>query len=204
MNTKTCSVEGCGNKHSAKGYCYTHYRRMRRRGEFGTCEVSGCENGKDRGAMCNPHYMRKLRGAPLDAPIKEHFKDGLRESYEQGDAQSVAAKVKARCHINNETGCWEYPNLTTRGYGEVSMGEGPAQLAHRLIAWATLPDYRGYLQVHHACAHRACCNPAHLRVVTPQENTAEMMERNYYINRIKQLEEAIRKVDANHPILAGQ
>ena len=30
---RICSIEGCGNKHDAKGYCKTHYLRMRRHGD---------------------------------------------------------------------------------------------------------------------------------------------------------------------------
>ena len=31
---KTCKVDGCNNKHLAKGYCNKHYRQMRRHGEI--------------------------------------------------------------------------------------------------------------------------------------------------------------------------
>ena len=31
---KKCSVEGCNNKHKAKGYCVKHYRQMQRRGQI--------------------------------------------------------------------------------------------------------------------------------------------------------------------------
>jgi hypothetical protein len=30
---RICSIEGCSNKHDAKGYCKTHYLRMRRHGD---------------------------------------------------------------------------------------------------------------------------------------------------------------------------
>lgn len=198
-----CKFDDCSSKVSCKGYCYTHYRRMCRRGEFGACEVGGCENGKDRGGMCNQHYKRKLRGQPMDTPLRTYFKDDMRESYASGDMQAVLSKIKARCSIRPDSGCWEYPGVTTRGYREVSVGTRTGILAHRLVARAALPDYGDHLQVHHKCANRVCCNPSHLQVVTPQENAAEMMERNYYIKRIKALEEELRRFDENNSVLIG-
>ena len=29
-NKKVCKVEGCNNKHSARGYCAKHYERFRK------------------------------------------------------------------------------------------------------------------------------------------------------------------------------
>lgn len=33
MSNKTCSVEGCNNKHCAKGYCDKHYRQFKKYGK---------------------------------------------------------------------------------------------------------------------------------------------------------------------------
>ena len=60
-----------------------------------------------------------------------------------------------------------------------------------------------HLAVHHACANRACCNPDHLRVVTPAENAAEMFERNSYIRRIAALEAALAELDPTHPLMVA-
>jgi polyhydroxyalkanoate synthesis regulator phasin len=38
-------------------------------------------------------------------------------------------------------------------------------------------------------------NPEHLQIVSPNENIAEMLERTYYKERIKELEENIRQLD---------
>ena len=34
MSNKTCSVEGCNNKHYGKGYCNKHYQQFRKHGEI--------------------------------------------------------------------------------------------------------------------------------------------------------------------------
>lgn len=56
--------------------------------------------------------------------------------------------------------------------------------------------------VHHKCAEPLCFNPIHLQVVQPHENTAEMLERRYYLQRIADLETALRLVAPSHPLVA--
>jgi len=43
---RTCTVEGCGRKHTAKGYCMTHYSRWLKYGEPGTIEPRRAANGE--------------------------------------------------------------------------------------------------------------------------------------------------------------
>lgn len=202
MGKSTCSFDGCKSAVESRGYCNKHYRRMRRRGEFGLCTVAGCTNGRHYKDICSAHAQRMRRGTPLDAPMKRHFKDDLRESYERGDMQAVFAKIKARCIIADEAGCWEYPRANGKGYGELHVG-GPAVLAHRLMARIALPEYEAHLQVHHKCANRLCLNPAHLQMLTSRENRAEMMERNTYLRRIAALEQALQALAPDHPLLSG-
>ena len=37
-NQRICSVDGCGNRYAAKGFCHTHYYRMRKYGDALTTE----------------------------------------------------------------------------------------------------------------------------------------------------------------------
>lgn len=99
-------------------------------------------------------------------------------------------------------GCWEWKSHEARGYAFVRV-RGRRHAVHRL---AMMAELRGRLDssmpVHHKCAVRHCVNPAHLQVVTPQENTAEMFERKFYRERIASLEAALAEVVPGHPLLA--
>ena len=61
-----CSIEECGKPHTAKGYCQTHYVRLKRKGALGDtaiqvkgrtrCEVDNCKNPHTAKGMCAFHY----------------------------------------------------------------------------------------------------------------------------------------------------
>ena len=64
MGQRKCSVDGCNEKHYAKGYCCKHYWQYRKYGEDlapdkpTVCKVEGC-NGKHRGlGYCDKHYQQ--------------------------------------------------------------------------------------------------------------------------------------------------
>lgn len=76
IGVRVCSVDGCGKKHSALGYCRTHYRRFKRQGDplvvhkRRKCSVEGCDTLTDAKGMCGKHYQHwKRHGDPL-APVR--------------------------------------------------------------------------------------------------------------------------------------
>ncbi len=66
----SCSVPGCTAPHHARGYCKSHYSRVRRRGKAkrGTgrasqCEIAGCSRLAVRNKRCASH-LAVIKGGP--------------------------------------------------------------------------------------------------------------------------------------------
>ena len=81
--------------------------------------------------------------------------------------------------------CWLWSHSKTRsGYGRVHWN-GKVHPAHRVayeLAKGTIPE--GYY-VCHACDTPLCCNPDHLWVGTPQENTLDAVRKGRWGCRTK-------------------
>lgn len=63
----TCTVNGCGKKHDAKGYCHYHYRIWKAHGDplyvaptrqAEKCRLDGCSKLSESRGMCAMHYER--------------------------------------------------------------------------------------------------------------------------------------------------
>lgn len=85
-NTKEriCIVEGCGQKHDAKGYCRKHYYRWKTygdplevrqiHGKYNSCTFEGCTNKHFSKGYCQKHYKRlQVHGNP-SITLNEHGK----------------------------------------------------------------------------------------------------------------------------------
>lgn len=70
----------------------------------------------------------------------------------------------------NGTPCWVWTAYCNNaGYGMVKFN-GKAKLTHRLIYELLVGPIPDGLTLDHLCRNRACCNPAHMEVVTWEEN----------------------------------
>jgi hypothetical protein len=67
-----CTVEGCGRRHKARGYCQTHYTmlargssikpiKVRERNKPECCTEDGCAEPVKSKGLCKMHYQRLLR-----------------------------------------------------------------------------------------------------------------------------------------------
>ena len=154
-------------------------------------EFMGRANGsKYCSTECSGEYMRKLA---LDS------RSPLRKAYEDGTAEQVLDALKKAATVT-EDGCWEWKQLDSTGYPRAKIG-GRHIAVHRLSLEAKYEAPLGSQAAHHMCANAKCVNPEHLQPVTHRENTAEMMARRAYIDRIAELEEAIRALDPSHEVL---
>ena len=121
--------------------------------------------------LCPPHYQRKLAGKPVDVFIpKRSITTAERMAYYSGEP--------------DENGCRAWQGTLNRdGYGVFSLAGGATRAAHR-VAYELAGNVLDHRPIHHKCANRRCVEPSHLMAVSQQENTAEMMERQWFLKTI--------------------
>lgn len=75
----TCSIEDCGKKVTARGWCSAHYTRWKRHGDpltplrrqpqSGPCAAEGCDVPARKTGLCARHYTRaRMNGGDPNAP----------------------------------------------------------------------------------------------------------------------------------------
>lgn len=143
-----------------------------------------------------PNVTRAERGRLQRSP--------LRVAIEDGDQAGLIDALFALADLT-ENGCWQWPRAAKDGYPIYQMalkdGRTRSYRLHRLALEAAMKKPLGIQAAHHRCANSRCVNPDHLQPISFRENTAEMMQRNYYIERIRELEMALASVDPDHPKL---
>ena len=142
-------------------------------------------------AECSGEYMRKLA---LES------RSPLRKAYEDGTPEQVLDALKESSTITKD-GCWEWRRIDKSGYPRVVIGKKEL-FVHRLSLEMKHDAPLGSQAAHHICANTKCVNPEHLQPVTHRENTAEMLARHSYLNRIAELEEVIKEIAPNHEVLS--
>jgi hypothetical protein len=174
-----CAEPACPFPARARGLCWPHYRAARKvpssdpkaaygKGENdGACMVPGCER---------PAYVRALCGSHYDWWRKTG------QVVESVSAVRVSERIWGKVVRGDPAACWAWiGTVSGGGYGYYN-----GRIAHRLIyELATGTPLGEGIQVDHEChneavragfcvagecAHRRCCNPAHLIARTPQEH----------------------------------
>lgn len=181
----SCSIENCDRRPEVRGWCRMHYKRWLRcgsphvvrkiaRGASPVCSIDGCARPYHSNGLCSFHDgRRRYHGDPLAG--------GAERMVGADPAIRFATHVDAR----GPDECWPWDaHVSTSGYGRFFVRPGVVKQAHRFALEVALghpiPDE---LDVDHTChnadlscaggtgcAHRRCCNPAHLEPVTHREN----------------------------------
>lgn len=80
---RICSVDGCGKRHSCKGYCSTHYSRYRTHGDASfklignikVCSLDACGKKHSSNGFCSSHYRSfKVYGDPREVENRRKAK----------------------------------------------------------------------------------------------------------------------------------
>ena len=88
---------------------------------------------------------------------------------------ALPPRVLVKIDFGADGGCWVWTACRNRkGYGMVRFA-GKVRSAHRAVYTQLAGPIPEGMQLDHLCRVRACVNPAHLEVVTAQENTARGM-----------------------------
>lgn len=145
---------------------------------------------------------------PVYVPVPDDIKETnrrarrgpLRAAYEDGEWRTLLSLIE-QGSTKSDTGCWEWQGTIKDGYPKHASLSTLCNGVHRAALEAKHGKPLGKQAAHHMCANTICVNPDHLQPVTHRENAAEMLARNYYITRIKQLEEALAATEPEHELL---
>ena len=191
-----CSFDGCKNNCKVSGLCSSHYAQYLTTGVLKPLSVS---NRVPRSCVkCSEvfvpernsvvHCSNKCAGRSRTVEIVNVYRDRR-----YADVLSLLHNYVEK----TDFGCWEWNGtVDNSGYPVASKFK-----AHRMVLESVLERPLGLDQAHHKCANRVCVNPDHLQPVSARENIAEMNQRNFYLRRIAELEDALRSIKPDHHVL---
>ena len=194
VKNSICSFEGCSNKCKVYNLCSAHYAQHLKGQNLKPLLVHKKEPMIC--ATCGISYMPARKSSlycsfSCSSSAKAH---PIVASYKNKDYSKVLRLVEE--NVAKEDGCWNWRGrLDAGGYS----GIGNLRLP-RMVLESVLERPLGLDQAHHKCANRVCVNPEHLQPVSARENIAEMNQRNFYLRRIAELEDALRSIKPDHHV----
>jgi hypothetical protein len=124
------------------------------------CSEEGCGRRHFGRGMCSMHYKRLRRA-----------ESGIRRP-------TTPERFWSKVQITSREECWPWSGTKAGiGYGYFSAGSGPMIGAHRYVLLSRGVRIPDGMFVCHRCDNPACCNPRHLYLGTPKDNTHDMIAR---------------------------
>jgi len=173
-----CTISGCAGRVHGYGLCHKHYCRKRKTGTTDDrpppptiCRIPSCHRPHKALGFCVLHYKRKWKtGTPYDGP-KARLPFEVR----------LWKKIDRR----GPDECWPWVGRAiSGGYGSIGIGgRGTGRMAAHRAVWeitnGPIPkgDFYGTSVIRHRCDRKLCCNPAHLEIGTPTDNSRDLWER---------------------------
>lgn len=205
VSSKICYFDACDKKVSALGLCSGHYSQKIRGKELSTLgslpridatQPKNCE-------FCTDEFLPKSsrsRFCSRSCSAKNQ-RSPIRKAADDNNSEEFMRLVRENSSVDTETDCWNWlGRLDHNGYPNIS-GKASSRFVHRLVIEVGLGHKMGSDEAHHICANRKCLNPDHLQAISKRENLAEMRQRRTYIKRIQELEDIIKELDPENPIL---
>lgn len=165
-----CSIEGCEDHATVRGWCHRHYQRWREHGDpqapvkerplskaTGPCTVEGCERPLLAKGLCRLHYDRMRNSGRVDL-------------------ESAMERLLKRRVVDPATGCWLLDGRRGRDQliivrdDEGKAGQ-PARASYKAMR-GPIPDG---MFVCHRCDEPCCFNPDHLFLGSAADNSADMV-----------------------------
>ena len=168
---RLCTIEGCGGKHTAKGFCYKHYHRLRAHGSpyiclkqrNNKCSVEGCDKIHEGHGFCNTHNSRRKRHG-------DAYKKFAR-------SMTVAERLLANVNTTEPGFCWDWlKHKNKQGYGNIGI-KNKTLMAHRVSYETFIGEIpKGMLICHH-CDRPSCINPSHLFLGSHKDNSDDKIKK---------------------------
>ncbi len=171
---KKCSFPGCDRKYKQCGLCVGHYlqkwagkelRPLRHLAPKRICDFPGCGLPHKSDGYCVGHHGQFYAGKELTPLFSKRRRDFSSPRIICDEVTQPNPNLEGPCHVFRGS-------IDEYGYGKIFI-LGKSIRVHR-HCWEQendpIPDG---LVIDHMCRNRACCNVAHLRVVTQSINASE-------------------------------
>ena len=181
-----CSIDGCGGKVQARGWCFKHYMRWRKHGSphvnlkeikrLKVCSVDGCERRHRSKGMCSMHRRRVMKhGSPH---IRKKRDNGFpsREHMMENSCVSESSYNGVNCR---EWGM----SINSDGYGNMTINRKNYK-SHRVMWEIENGPIEGGLHCLHHCDNRACLEIRHLFLGSNLDNVRDKMRKDRCVGRV--------------------